>query len=122
MTLKQWLSEGKLTPHHASKEEITGLLALVDRDIKNALVQELTPDWRFSIAYNAALNLATIPLLLSGYRTIPAKGGHHYITMTALTETMGSDQNKRVRFLNTCRNKRHTSTYDNALFIPESAA
>ena len=121
MTLKQWLAEGKLKPHTTTQEEIGNLFKLVERDIQNASLEDLTPDWRFSIAYNAALNLATIPLLLFGYRTVPAKGGHHYITISALTETVGSGESKRVRFLNTCRNKRHTTTYDNAEFIPESA-
>lgn len=120
MTLTQWLAEGKLKAHHTRKEEIAGLFELVERDIKNASVEDLTPDWRFSIAYNAALNLATIPLLLSGYRTVAAKGGHHYITITALTETMGAEQKKRVQFLNACRNKRHMTTYDSVCVVQES--
>lgn len=120
MTLNQWLAEGKLKAHHARKEEIAGLFELVARDIKNASVEDLTSDWRFSIAYNAALNLATIPLILSGHRTVAAKGGHHYITITALTETMGAEQKKRVQFLNACRNKRHMTTYDSVCVVQES--
>ena len=117
MSLKQWLANGKLQAHKTSPEEIHGLIELVERDMQNAKVEELTSDLRFSIAYNAALNLCTIPLLVSGYRTVPSQGGHHYITISALPETMGKEQKERARYLNTCRNKRHNSTYDNISLI-----
>lgn len=119
MSLKKWLEEGKLQPHQTSQAEIAGLLELVERDIKNAEVEELSPDWRFAIAYNAALNLCTIALYVAGYRTVPSKGGHHYITIAALPETMGPEQKKRSKYLNACRNKRHNSTYDNISLIED---
>lgn len=119
MSLKQWLSDGKLQPHKTSKEETEGLLELVARDIKNAEVENLSPDWRFAIAYNAGLNLCTIALHISGYRTVPSKGGHHYITIAALPETMGVEQKIRSKILNSCRSKRNDSTYDAISLITE---
>lgn len=69
MSLKKWQSEGKLRPHKTSKEEITNLLKIVERDIKDASIPELSPDRRFAIAYNAILQLATIPLYCKGFRS-----------------------------------------------------
>jgi hypothetical protein len=44
------------------------LLSIVDRDLKDAREQAISPDWRLGIAYNAALKLCTVLLHASGYR------------------------------------------------------
>lgn len=119
MSFKKWLSEGKIKSHKFSDQEIRGILELVERDVQNATITDLSSDWRFSIAYNAVLNLATIPFLLSGYRTVPSKGGHHYMIISSLVETLGNNQNDRMQYFNTCRSKRHASTYDSISVISE---
>lgn len=55
-------------PTRASRKEIEGLLSIVDRDLKDAREQAISPDWRLGIAYNAALKLCTVLLHASGYR------------------------------------------------------
>ena len=62
MTLKQWADNGWLKAHKTSSEEIGNLLAIVDRDLKDAVEGGISADWRFGIAYNAALKLCTILL------------------------------------------------------------
>ena len=64
--LKDLLAEGKLRRHRTSPQEIADLFDLVDRDIGDASVQGLSADRRFAIAYEAALNLATITLYCRG--------------------------------------------------------
>ncbi len=59
MTLKQWLADGWLREHRTSAEEIGNLLSIVDRDLKDATEGTVSQDWRFGIAYNAALKLCT---------------------------------------------------------------
>jgi hypothetical protein len=54
MTLRQWLDNGWLEPHRTSREEIGRLLAIVERDLRDA-EGDISLDWRFGIAYNAAL-------------------------------------------------------------------
>jgi hypothetical protein len=61
MTLRQWAENGWLRPHQTSTQEIEDLLHIVDRDQKDA-VMPLSADWRFGIAYNAALKLCAILL------------------------------------------------------------
>ncbi len=53
-TIRQWLDNGWLRPHKTTPEEIENLFQIVDRDLKDAC-SELSADWRFGIAYNAAL-------------------------------------------------------------------
>src|SRR5438067_13632827 len=61
MSLEQWAKNGWLRPHKSSKQEIADLLAIVDRDLKDA-EGDISTDWKFGIAYNAALKLCTILL------------------------------------------------------------
>ena len=65
MTLAQWADNGWLKPHKTSREEIGNLLSIVERDLKDA-ESGISADWRFGIAYNAALKLCTILLYNDG--------------------------------------------------------
>jgi hypothetical protein len=67
MSLQEWADSGGLHPHKTSAEEVASLLAIVERDLADAQGQ-ISADWRFGIAYNAALTLCTILLNASGYR------------------------------------------------------
>jgi hypothetical protein len=53
MTLKQWAVNGWLRDYRSSAEEIGNLLAIVERDLKDAAEGVISADWRFGIAYNA---------------------------------------------------------------------
>jgi hypothetical protein len=67
MSLKQWLEHGWLRKHQTSKKEIGNLLQIIERDLKDT-EGGISEDWRFGIAYNAALKLCTILLYAEGYR------------------------------------------------------
>jgi hypothetical protein len=54
MTLSNWASNGWLKQHNTSRQEIENLLAMVERDLADARTADLSADWRFGIAYNAA--------------------------------------------------------------------
>lgn len=110
MTLKQWEANRWLRPHETSREEIAGLLDIVDRDLKDAAQKELSADWRFGIAYNAALKLCSILLRASGYR--PSHDSHHYRTIQALPLVLGSEQKDDALYLDSCRKKRNIAEYD----------
>ena len=81
MTLKQWADNGWLNSHKTSRQEIQNLLVMVERDLLAAKTENLVSDWRFGIAYNAALKLCTILLYAEGYR--PEKNQAHYRILQA---------------------------------------
>ena len=110
MSLKQWAENGWLRPHKTSAQEIGNLLAIVERDLKDASIRDLSPDARFTTAYNAALKLCTICLYAEGYRA--ERNMAHYRTIEALPLILGADRSGDVDYLNTCRSKRNTSEYD----------
>lgn len=62
MSLRDWVQYGWLTEHKSSREEIKNLLGLAHRDLRACQVKGLDADWRFAIAYNAALQAATAAL------------------------------------------------------------
>jgi uncharacterized protein (UPF0332 family) len=113
MSLEQWLSEGKLKPHQTTRQEVSQLLQAVERNIRDASIEALSPDNRFTIAYQAALQLATILLYASGYRP-SASIGHHYITIQSLRFTVGGEIKARIHYLDNCRKMRNASEYERA--------
>src|SRR5215471_18314763 len=119
MTLKQWQNDGWLRPHNTSPQEIADLLAIVDRDVADAS-SDISADWRFGIAYNAALKLCTILLHASGYR--PEKALQHYRTIAALPLILGDERKDDADYLETCRTKRNTAEYDMAGVATEKDA
>jgi hypothetical protein len=120
MTLKQWQDNGWLHPHQTSRQEIENLLAIVDRDLHDAASSEISTDWQFGIAYNAALKLCTILLYAEGYRA--ATGLQHYRTIQAMSLILGDSFRKDVVFLDACRKKRNIVEYDAAGMATEKEA
>lgn len=109
MSLDQWFKNNWLKKHQTTRDEITSLLAIVDRDLQDAK-GGISSDWRFGIAYNAALKLCTILLYAEGYR--PEKTLQHYRTLLALPLILGDARKKDADYLDTCRTKRNTVEYE----------
>jgi uncharacterized protein (UPF0332 family) len=111
MSLKQWAANGWVRPHKTSPQEIQDLLAIIKRDLADAK-SDISADWQFGIAYNAALKLCTILLHASGYRA--EKHLQHYRTLAAMPLILGPERKKDADYLDTCRNKRNIVEYDRA--------
>ena len=74
VSLENWLKDRLIETHRPSADEIASLLHICDRDLEKVKIIELGPDWRLSIAHNAALQAATAPLAAAGYRAPGKKG------------------------------------------------
>ncbi len=120
MTLDDWYKNGWLKRHQTSAEEIAELLAVVDRDLRDASVDEISLDWRFGIAYNAALKLCAVVLFSEGYRA--ARDLQHYRTIQAMTIILGSERKDDVAYLDACRKKRNIVEYEQAGVTTEAQA
>jgi len=110
MSLSQWAANGWLKPHRTSRQEIENLLGIVRRDLDDAATDAISDDWRFGIAYNAALKLCTILLYAEGYR--PAQGLAHYRSLQALPLILGESRKADADYLDACRAKRNAVEYD----------
>jgi hypothetical protein len=109
--LSEWLKNGWLTEHKTSRQEIKHLLRLVDRDLVDCRNSTLSADWRFNIAYNAALQCAKAALAAAGYRA--AKDAHHFRVIQSLKFTLKTDD-KIIQTLDAFRKKRNVSEYNHA--------
>jgi hypothetical protein len=81
----------------------------VARDLKDSQAKDVSDDWRFAIAYNAALQAATAALAAAGYRA--SRENHHYRVIQSLELTLGKDA-KFIRAFDAFRKKRNVSSYD----------
>ena len=108
-----------MRPHQTSPQEIDDLLAIVARDLADA-GGAISTDWRFGIAYNAALKLCVILLHASGYR--PEKTLQHYRTIAAMPEILGEEWRDEADYLETCRRKRNIVEYDRVGVVTEQDA
>lgn len=116
MSLADWLKNGWLLEHETSRQEVIHLLKLVDRDLKDCGNVDLSADWRFNIAYNAALQCATLALAASGYRA--GRESQHYRVIQSLEHTVKLDI-KSINKFDAFRKKRNTSEYDRAGAVSE---
>ena len=119
MSLKQWADNGWLKPHRTSRKEISSLLNIVKRDLNDAQ-RDISSDWRFGIAYNAALKLCRILLSAEGYRS--SHELQHYRTLAALPEILGEAKKADAEYLDDCRKKRNIVEYDEVGGASESDA
>ena len=119
MSLPDWAKAGWLRPHRTTRDQIASQLALVDRDLRDA-GHDLSPDWQFNIAYNAALQLCSILLNAEGWR--PERNLAHYRTLQSLPLILGSDWQDDADYLDTCRSKRNKTEYDAIGQVTEAEA
>lgn len=119
MSLRDWLRNSWLVEHKTSQSEIAALLAIVERDLANAKVVGLADDWKFNIAYNAALQAATAALAATGFRA--AREQHHYRTIQSLALTIGWPAAKVDQF-DRFRKKRNIIGYESAGVVSEREA
>jgi len=118
VTLELWKTHGWLQDHKTSQGELSNLLLLVNRDLQDSIKKEISLDWRFNIAYNAGLQLATAALYSAGYRT--GRGGSkHYRVIQAIPLVLGEGYSVYRDFFENCRKKRNISEYDMAGTVSE---
>jgi hypothetical protein len=119
MSLRDWVRNGWASQHKSSRNEIQRLLALADRDLATCATKGLAIDWRFAIAYNAALQSATAALAAAGYRASHA--AHHLRVIESLAFTIGAKR-ELIRRFDAFRKKRNMSSYEVGGTISEKEA
>jgi uncharacterized protein (UPF0332 family) len=119
MSLEDWLKNKLIEKHRTSAREIASLLHICDRDLEKVTIAELGPDWRLSIAHNAAVQTAKAALAAVGYRA--RKQGHHYLLIQSLSFTLNTDP-AIIKRLDKFRQKRNISDYERAGLVTEQEA
>jgi len=119
MSLENWLNDKLIVRHRPSAGEVAELLHICDRDLEKTGIIELGPDWRLSIAHNAAVQAAKAALATVGYRA--RKEGQHYLVLQSLAFTIKTDP-ATIKQLDKFREKRNISDYEKAGLVTEQEA
>ncbi len=119
MSLTLYLQNTWIRRHETSAEEIAELLAIAERDIQQSQIPALGPEWRLSIAYNAALQLAVAALAAEGFQA--ERRNKHSRTIECLEFTVGLDK-REVDLFDRYRRKRHTNVYDQVGAVSDQEA
>ena len=100
-----------------SPAEIKHLLAIAERDIGQARIDTLHLDTRFSLAYNAALQLATAVLRSHGIRIREAR--FHQQTFAELQTRLPTEMQGFAEYFDRARRKRNAAAYDRVSVVSE---
>ncbi|MEN6371541.1 MAG: SAV_6107 family HEPN domain-containing protein [Armatimonadota bacterium] len=120
MGFKDLVDGGNIVQQETSKSEIQELLRVAARSLQDANAEGLSPEGRFALAYDAVLQLSTIPLRCKGYRT---RGeGHHWAVFNALPDIMGDKTAEIADYFQTCRAKRSTAIYHQSSVVSRTEA
>ncbi len=90
--------------------EVERLLGIAERDLGQARVKVLHLDTRYALAYNAALQLATVVLRLHGIRV--RKQAFHARTFAELKDRLPEDQRHFAEYFDRARRKRNIAAYE----------
>jgi len=110
MSLEDWLRYGWILRSETTIPEILSLFQVADREIADARVIGLSTDGCFQHAYDAALQLCTIPLRACGYH-VPKGQSHHKRPIDSLRYTLGSRFGETADHLERCSRMRAEVTY-----------
>jgi hypothetical protein len=119
MNWQDLLDNRTVQRHTTSVNEISGLRDLINRDIKDAGIAELSPDRRFATSYNAALQLCKMTIACAGYR-ISSGPGHHQKAFDIVKLALGPDSENLADYFELCRRKRNDIDYDFAEVVTET--
>ena len=121
MTWQQLSSAGRVRPHQTSRQELDDLRVLIERDLSDAGIEELSDDRRFATAYNAVLQLCKMAIACCGHR-VASIPGHHQTTFEAAEVALGSAHHHILSYFDTCRRIRNRVDYDAAGVVSKTAA
>ena len=110
MTLEAWSDSGLITPHQSTPHEVSDLLAVVDTDLRDAAIPELSLERKLGCCYGAILSAARAALHASGYRISRSTRSHHYYVIQSLRYTIGLDLSTLLQ-VEAVQKKRNTADY-----------
>ena len=111
MALENWFQQGKLLKHNPTKDELTAIFGVVDRNFKDAAIKGLSSDQKYILSYQAGFEAALAFIKSYGYR--PIKAGHHFIVWQCLKEVLNEGKiKKQILLFENAAKKRSKLSYD----------
>lgn len=121
MSIDRLIKEVSVHPFHATKQEINRTMDIARRDLSLAgSILDESPDWSYSIAYNAVLQACRAYMFHLGYR--PASSEAHKTTFEFIQIVMEEPFKKTIAYFDRVRRKRHRTVYDEVGLVTEKEA
>ncbi len=111
---------GRIRRHKPSAKELEALWNVVQRNLKDAAIEELSADRRFALAYSAALQISNIVITKAGYKVCGE--AHHLATFKTAKVALNGKANRLLDYFEKCRKRRHQLEYYQAGVIKERQA
>lgn len=111
MPYEHLLKAGRIKEYSAKKVEIQQLLKVAQRDLR-ASTRNLDndPEWAFSMAYNAMLQVSRGLMMNEGYR--PRGGNQHATVVEFIKERLGDEFTSQSFFFDQMRRKTNRIIYE----------
>src|SRR5690606_6409997 len=113
-------ANGHIQVHKTSADEVRSLRALIERDIADAAIEQLSDDRRFATAYNAALQISKLVLAHSGYRVSKGQSAHFTSFEMAAVAIPTTEIMELTEYFDVCRRKRNHIDYDGSQIVSRS--
>lgn len=110
MALENWFQAGKLVKHEATKEELTAIWGVIERNFQDAGIRGLSSDQKYILSYQSAFEAALAFVKCCGYK--PIKSGHHYIVWQCMKDVLGDKARKLILLFENAAKKRNKLSYD----------
>lgn len=111
MPYETLLSEGRIVEHAFTDVDLENLIGMAERDLRDALIDQLSDDNRFGLAYDGIRTAATAVMAAEGYRTVSV-GGQHQAVFMFLEAAAGGRWAADVPYFQAARKKRNQASYD----------
>ena len=90
MSLQNLLKIGQLKEHPAQAGEIERLLTAAQRNLRDAHVEDISPETRFDAAYKSIMQTALAALMMHRYRPDTKRPGHHMTVLQSTPQPAGA--------------------------------
>jgi uncharacterized protein (UPF0332 family) len=105
------IKQARIRIYHATPREVQQLLQVSARDLNAGRKNlDVSPDWAYTMAYNAALQACRALVLHEGYR--PRGADQHATVVAFIEESLGPEYSNQVHLLDQMRRKRHRVIYE----------
>lgn len=117
MSLAEEAANGHIQVHKTSAKEVTSLRTLIERDLADAAIVQLSDDRRFATAYNAALQISKLALACAGYRVSKGHSAHFAAFEYAALAIQTEEVQELTDYFDVCRRKRNHIDYDGSQVV-----
>jgi hypothetical protein len=120
VSLDQWVENRWAKKIEPTLSGVRDFLAIADREVADAGLEQISAEGRFDHAYEAVRNLCEVMVYASGYAL--GRDRKHEWAIQSLKFTLSGEATEKIDYLDRCRLLRHKSHYERADLVQRTEA